>query len=270
MRYRLYEGDRSTVLQLSVGEEVHLDAPGQLEHVWSHEVKGEEAIPHLATEIIEVVLSRLEHSPMKRNPIPLLSKKSGKAKSKEVQHEHTLPPPVVLASGALVSTDFRAPPRLEVPFRMDGYLGSFGMGLEFRYTAYAPFIPVDGYNFYVQPITIVTGPRVRLGHSLSLFSFSTGLSGGIEMGRGHFFDGDVERLGSRTAEALKKVYMINGVVFARGVGGVRIHRDFYAFISGDFGVRIPEKRFSIDDDTDVTFETHVFSNVALGVEVRIP
>jgi hypothetical protein len=176
-----------------------------------------------------------------------------------------------MGTGIILSSKF-GPPKVAigVPIRVDGYLGYWGLGGELRIPTFSPFVPEDGYQFLVFPVTIAAGPRLRVGHAASLFSLTFGVNGALEMGRGSFLPGDTDRFGWDKSEVLKRVWMTNGLFYGSIAVGLKIHTDFYAFLAGDGGIRIPEKTFVIDETSSVTFKPSPLANIAMGVEVRLP
>jgi hypothetical protein len=160
--------------------------------------------------------------------------------------------------------------RMQIPFKMDGYFGHFGMGLDLRYTPIAALSKTSTTSVLYEPWLIGGGFRLRLGHSLSLFAATIGLSGGIEAGRARVYGPDIKRFSYKDDDLLKTERLLSGLIYGSGTFGVRIHEDFYAIGMGELGWRFSGQSIKVDEDISLDSPSRPFFSGMLGVEVRVP
>ncbi len=279
LRVRVRHRLASAVLSVSVGHGVRLDAPEVKEPLLVESWPADdEALASLAHRVARRMQDRIEEAPRRQGrpavPVELRTPENARAPEAQIdgdEGKEKVPPPVVLGTGyALQTTPKPFVLRSALPFRIDGYFGSWGVGGEFWLPIYSGFQEVDDYQFLLNPMVLSAGPRFRFGHADSRFSLALGISGALEMGRGAFYPGDTKRLDSIETEELKSVWVTNALAFGSASAGVKIHHDFYAVLNLAGGIRIPEKTFVIDEQSTVTFLVQPVIDLALGVEVRLP
>lgn len=275
VRLRIYNERSSLALQLSVGQGIRIDVPAEnqaiFERAWPSEALN---LDLLATEIVALSQQRLYNSTQPPQPaIPLALRYSTEDKtspSHQKQTAHISPPPVVFASGIMVAGAINEAVRMQIPFKMDGYFGHFGMGLDLRYTPLAALSKTSTTSVLYEPWLIGGGFRLRLGHSLSLFAATIGLSGGIETGRARVYGPDIKRFSYKDDDLLKKERLLSGLIYGSGSFGVRIHEDFYAIGMGELGWRFSGQSIKVDEDISLDYPSRPFFSGMLGVEVRVP
>lgn len=277
-RLRVANMSTSVIFHLSVGQGIRVDERASVEPLlldpWPEDASALDAV---AARVAVLAEARLQAAdvPSGRPAVPLvLQFRPTLGRPRAVQQPEQItkfaPPPVALGSGLAfsINADGRVP-QVQIPIKMDGYFGYFGMGLDLRYSVWSGLIDSDQANILFQPIAVTAGPRVRFGHRSAPFTGQLGVNGGVELGDGVFLQTDADRL-YEADEVLDRRFLALPVVYGSFGVGLRIFEDFYGIALGDLGVRFPPKSIELPDDATLHLQPSGIIRGALGVEVRLP
>ena len=277
LRLKLRKGNKQTVIQVSVGEKLRLDAPGEHRPLGIWPFSSDQVAEHLAQQVAGSIVARLGAAPVATPPtIPAGLTKNAPAadlidESVEENPMVILPPPIVFGTGASVSMDIKPfAPRVQMFWKLDGYLGNFGLGLDIRRALISGIAEFEDANMIFQPWVFAAGPRFRLGRATSLVSLSGGVSAGVEWGRALFLRPSSSRFSFDSEDVIGVDWLTRSLVYTTAGAALRLHQNFYAIGQGEGGVRFPQREVALDGGKTVSFEPSVFINLLLGVEVRGP